>query len=176
MNPYPSIADYAVIGCTRSAALISRGGSIDWLCWPRFDSQSIFARILDHRRGGFFAIRPAGEFRSTRRYIPRTNVLETTFECKSGKAKLIDLMPVMREEDKRRFLTPFRQILRRIEGVEGEVASITTLERRQRAPCAIGEIDERLADVDAVHLDAPFGQRTTPVVGSRYIDEARRTG
>ena len=122
MADYLPIADYAIIGCTRSAALISRGGSIDWLCWPRFDSQSVFARILDHRRGGFFAIRPSGKFKSTRRYVPRTNVLETTFECDSGTAKLIDLMPVMREEDKKHLLTPFRQILRRVEGIEGEIA------------------------------------------------------
>src|SRR5438270_1344199 len=119
---YRPIADYAAVGCTRSAALISRDGSIDWLCWPRFDSPSVFARILDHDRGGYFSIQPAGEFRSTRRYLPRTNVLETTFECQSGTAKLIDLMPVLREEDKRQLLTPFRQILRRIEGVRGEVS------------------------------------------------------
>jgi len=55
---YRPIADYAVIGCTRSAALISREGSIDWLCWPRFDSPSIFARILDYQKGGYFSIRP----------------------------------------------------------------------------------------------------------------------
>src|ERR1700752_2168343 len=96
---YLPIADYAVIGCTRSAALISRDGSIDWLCWPRFDSASIFARLLDHDRGGFFAIRPATGFRSSRRYLPFTNVLETTFQCPSGTAKLTDLMPVLREED-----------------------------------------------------------------------------
>src|ERR1700719_2277247 len=118
---YRPIADYAIIGCTRSAALISRDGSIDWLCWPRFDSPSIFARILDHERGGFFAIRPEGDFRSTRRYLPRTNVLETTFECGSGSVRRLGLMAVMREEDKRHRLTPFRQILRRIEGVRGEV-------------------------------------------------------
>jgi GH15 family glucan-1,4-alpha-glucosidase len=121
VKTYPPIGDYAIIGCTRSAALISRDGSIDWLCWPRFDSPSLFARILDHNRGGFFAIRPACEFKPTRRYVPRTNVLETTFECASGTARLIDLMPVMREEDKRHLLTPFRQLLRRIEAVEGEV-------------------------------------------------------
>ena len=118
---YLPIADYAIIGCTRSAALISRAGSIDWLCWPRFDSPSIFARILDHDRGGFFSIRPAGEFRSTRRYLPRTNILETTFECDSGAVTLIDLMPVQLQQDKRKLLRPFRQILRRIEGLRGEV-------------------------------------------------------
>ena len=118
---YPPIADYAMIGCTRSAALISREGSIDWLCSPRFDSASIFARILDYQKGGHFSIRPTGDFKATRRYIENTNVLETTFEASSGTVRLIDLMPVMHEEEKRRRLTPFRQILRRIEGISGEV-------------------------------------------------------
>ncbi|MDQ6802696.1 MAG: glycoside hydrolase family 15 protein [Acidobacteriota bacterium] len=120
--PYKPIADYAIIGCTRSAALISRDGSIDWLCWPRFDSPSIFARILDHQKGGCFSISPAGEFKSQRRYLDGTNVLETTFEVDGGIVKLIDLMPVMREEDKLHRLTPFRQLLRRVECLEGEVA------------------------------------------------------
>src|SRR5256712_9640822 len=114
-SQYRPIADYAIIGCTRSAALISRAGSIDWLCWPRFDSPSVFARILDSQRGGFFAIHPGEAFNAKRRYLPSTNVLETTFECHSGVVKLVDLMPVMREEEKHRRLTPFRQILRRVE-------------------------------------------------------------
>jgi GH15 family glucan-1,4-alpha-glucosidase len=117
----PPIADYAIIGCTRSAALISRCGSIDWLAWPRFDAPSIFARLLDWQRGGFFSIAPAGTFRATRAYVDDTNVLETTFETDGGAAKLIDLMPVMTEEVKRTRLTPFRCILRRIECLRGEV-------------------------------------------------------
>ena len=120
-NRYKPIAEYAIIGCTRSAALISRHGSIDWLCWPRFDSPSIFARILDHQKGGYFSIAPSGAYKSQRRYIDDTNVLETTFDTGSGTVKLIDLMPVMREEEKRHRLTPFRQLLRRIECVAGEV-------------------------------------------------------
>ncbi len=119
---YRPIADYAIIGCTRSAALISRDGSIDWLCWPRFDSPSIFARILDDQRGGFFAIHPSGKFTAKRRYLPSANVLETTYESGSGAVRLIDLMPVMREEEKKRVLTPFRQILRRVECLSGEMA------------------------------------------------------
>ena len=121
MGEYRPIADYAIIGCTRSAALISRAGSIDWLCWPRFDSPSVFARILDYQKGGYFSIRPSVAFQATRRYLPRTNVLETTFECATGTAKLLDLMPVMREEEKKHRLTPFRQILRRIECTSGDV-------------------------------------------------------
>jgi GH15 family glucan-1,4-alpha-glucosidase len=120
-NRYKPIADYAIIGCTRSAALISRDGSIDWLCWPRFDSPSIFARFLDHEKGGYFSIAPSGAFKSLRRYIDSTNVLETTFDTESGTARLIDLMPVMLEKEKRHRLTPFRQLLRRIECVSGEV-------------------------------------------------------
>ena len=116
-----SIADYAAIGCTRSVALVSRGGSIDWLCWPRFDSPSIFGRLLDVDKGGFFAIHPAVDHQAKRRYLDGTNVIETTFTTSSGTAKLLDLMPVMSEETKRRTLTPFRQLLRRVEGVDGEV-------------------------------------------------------
>jgi GH15 family glucan-1,4-alpha-glucosidase len=116
-----AIADYAVIGDTRSIALISRRGSIDWLCWPRFDAPSIFARLLDANKGGHFAIAPSVPFTATRRYVGETNVLETTFACDGGEATLVDLMPVLTEEEKRHRLTPFRQILRRVECVRGEV-------------------------------------------------------
>src|SRR5881275_711837 len=115
------IADYAAIGCTRSVALVSRGGSIDWLCWPRFDSPSIFGRLLDAGKGGFFAIHPATEHQAKRRYLDGTNVIETTFTAGSGTARMLDLMPVMTEDEKRTTLSPFRQLLRRIEVVDGEV-------------------------------------------------------
>src|SRR3954453_9463723 len=102
-------------------ALVSRGGSIDWLCWPRFDSPSIFGRLLDVEKGGCFAIHPAIEHESRRQYLESTNVIETTFTTTSGTAKLLDLMPVMKEEEKRGTLTPFRQLLRRVEVIDGEV-------------------------------------------------------
>jgi len=121
MPPYLPIADYAAIGCTRSVALISRGGSIDWLCWPRFDSASVFGRILDAEKGGFFAIRPSVEHEAKRRYLDGTNVIETTFTAESGVARMLDLMPVFTEEEKQKNLSPFRQLLRRIEVIEGEV-------------------------------------------------------
>jgi GH15 family glucan-1,4-alpha-glucosidase len=130
MSDYPPIGDYAIVGDTRSAALISRDGSVDWLCWPRFDSASFFARLLDRERGGYFAIRPSIAFETTRRYLDDTNVLETTFTTASGVARLTDLMPVMREEEKAHRLTPFRQLLRRIEVVEGEVPLIAQFDPR----------------------------------------------
>ena len=94
-DPYPPIGDYALIGDGRSAALVSRDGSLDWLCWPRFDSPSIFAALLDTARGGRFRVRPTGTFRSERRYLPDTNVLETVFHTASGAVALRDLMPVV---------------------------------------------------------------------------------
>jgi GH15 family glucan-1,4-alpha-glucosidase len=127
---YVPIADYAVIGCTRSIALVSRGGSIDWLCWPRFDSESIFGRILDAEKGGCFSICPAIPFESKRRYLEGTNVIETIFTTASGVVRLLDLMPVMTEEEKGKRLSPFRQLLRRVEVVESDVPIIVTYEPR----------------------------------------------
>ena len=113
------ISDYAIIGDTRSIALVSRSGSIDWLCWPQFDSRSVFAKLLDANRGGYFVIQPSSPFRATRKYDG--NVLITTFTTDSGVAQLTDLMPVMHEDEKRTRLAPFRQIVRRIECIEGSV-------------------------------------------------------
>lgn len=116
-----AVGDYAVIGDCRSAALISLDGSIDWLCRPRFDSPSIFAALLDRKRGGCFAIRPTVPFSTRRRYVGDSNVLETTFFTDDGVVRLTDLMPVDSEEAKRGKLWAAHQILRRIECLKGEV-------------------------------------------------------
>src|SRR3712207_9071189 len=79
---YPPIGDYAAIGDCRSAALISRDGSLDWLCWPRFDSPSLFAALLDSDKGGRFAIRPVGSFSSERRYVGDTNIQIGRASCR----------------------------------------------------------------------------------------------
>jgi GH15 family glucan-1,4-alpha-glucosidase len=91
---YPPINSYAVIGDGRSAGLIGRDGSLDWLCLPRFDSPSLFAALLDSDVGGVFRICPTGDWQSERRYVPDTNVLETTFVTPQGTCVLRDLMPV----------------------------------------------------------------------------------
>jgi GH15 family glucan-1,4-alpha-glucosidase len=117
----PAIGDYAVIGDCRSAALVSRAGSIDWLCFPRFDSPSMFAALLDPARGGHFSIHPTQDFQTQRRYLPETNILETTFSGPTGAFVLRDFMPVASEEAKRRQLLPDRQLLRDIEGLRGDV-------------------------------------------------------
>ena len=91
------IGDYALLSDCRSAALVSRAGSVDWLCFPRFDAPAVFARILDPD-GGHFAIRPAGEFEASRGYLTQTMVLETTFRTAAGTAVLTDAMAVGRNE------------------------------------------------------------------------------
>ena len=91
------IGDYALLSDCRSAALVSRAGSVDWLCFPRFDSPAVFARTLDPG-AGHFAIRPAGEFQASRTYADQTMVLETTFVTASGTAVLTDAMAVGRNE------------------------------------------------------------------------------
>jgi GH15 family glucan-1,4-alpha-glucosidase len=118
---YPPIEGYAVIGDCRSAALISKAGSLDWLCLPRFDSPSRFGALLDREKGGHFTVRPTKPFTSERRYLQGTNVLETTFTTANGRVVLTDLMPVGSEADRRAELWPDRQVVRRVEGLEGEV-------------------------------------------------------
>ena len=80
-----AIADYALLSDCHSAALVSRDGSVDWLCFPRFDSPSVFGRILDEH-AGHWSIRPTADAEVTRRYVDDTLVLETTFRTATGTA------------------------------------------------------------------------------------------
>jgi GH15 family glucan-1,4-alpha-glucosidase len=119
--PVPGIQDYGVIGDCRAAALISKWGSIEWLCWPRFDSPSIFAAILDRERGGHWAITPTQPFRAERAYVENSNVLRTRFLCGDGEAVLTDLMPVASEEFKRRTILPDHELIRELRCIRGEI-------------------------------------------------------
>src|SRR5262250_3603149 len=87
------LEDYGLIGDCRTAALVSRDGSIDWLCWPRFDSDACFAALLGAREHGHWQVAPRESFRVTRRYRPNTLILETRFETAEGAVTLIDFMP-----------------------------------------------------------------------------------
>jgi len=94
------IADYAMLSDCRSAALVSRNGSVDWLCFPRFDGPSVFARLLDDR-AGHWSIRPAATVepsQASRRYLDGTLALETTFSMPAGTITVVDAMAVGRNE------------------------------------------------------------------------------
>src|SRR5436853_3126584 len=92
------IEDYALVGDCETAALIARDGSVDWLCWPRFDSNACFAALLGSPDNGRWLLRPANELpRISRRYRPGTLILETRFETDEGAATVIDFMPMRRE-------------------------------------------------------------------------------
>ena len=118
-DAYPPIADYAVIGDCHSAALVSREGSIEWCCLPRFDSGSAFGRLLDREHGGHCSVTPTGDgpWDQVRAYLEDTLVLETTLLGSTGEAKLIDCFLLEGNPAE----TEHRQILRVIEGVRGSV-------------------------------------------------------
>jgi len=115
---YKPISDYGVIGDMHTAALVGLDGSIDWYCAPRFDSPSVFAALLDARKGGRFQLSPAEGFTTTQTYEGDTNVLSTIFESKQGKIKLTDFMPCFMEEGG---LKGFQEIHRIVDCVEGEL-------------------------------------------------------
>ena len=88
------IEDYGMIGDGQTAALVGRDGSIDWLCWPRFDSDACFAALLGTQEHGFWRIAPVSARSTKRRYQPDTLVIETEFEDSEGRALVIDFMPI----------------------------------------------------------------------------------
>jgi GH15 family glucan-1,4-alpha-glucosidase len=124
---FKPIADYGLLADCNSSALVDRDGSIDWLCLPRYDSDALFARILDPD-AGHWSIRPAGEFRAERRYLPGTLVIETTFTTDSGSVRLVDAMaaaPGQRGHDLG-YDAP-HEVLRSVEGVSGSVDMVVEL-------------------------------------------------
>ncbi|MFC0410063.1 glycoside hydrolase family 15 protein [Roseomonas elaeocarpi] len=118
------IEDYAMIGDGQTAALVARDGAVDWLCWPRFDSDACFAALLGEERHGYWRIAPedgeGGEPAVSRRYRPDTLVLETGFRTRAGAVRVIDFMPVRPDGE--------ASLLRLVEGLEGEVAMRCTLQ------------------------------------------------
>jgi GH15 family glucan-1,4-alpha-glucosidase len=119
------IRDYALIGDGRTAALVARDGSIDWLCIPDLDSPSVFARMIDPERGGRFALELSCDCAASRRYVPNTNVLETTFETRGGVLRVTDALTLPGCK-----LAPGRELARRLECVSGSVDLRWTLEPR----------------------------------------------
>jgi GH15 family glucan-1,4-alpha-glucosidase len=114
---YPPISDYGFIADCHSAALVSRHGSIDWCCMPRIDSRSCFGRLLGWEHGGYCQIVPTASYDTSRRYLGDSLILETIFATDAGRARLLDCFTMRKGGEHH----PHRQILRILEGMEGDL-------------------------------------------------------
>ncbi|HHX89409.1 MAG TPA: glycoside hydrolase family 15 protein [Paracoccus sp.] len=151
-----AISDYALIGDCETAALVGRNGSIDWLCWPRFDSGACFAALLGRPEHGRWQIAPDGAITSThRRYLDDTLILETTFETEGGAVSVTDFMPIRRKGRK-------SVLVRIVTGLRGQVGMGMDLAFRfdygRIVPWVSKAGDGRwraIAGPHAVYLDSP---------------------
>ena len=142
------IADYGVIGDLHTAALVGRNGSIDWCCVPRFDSPSVFAALLDPERGGRWQIAPVGRWESEQRYLPATNILETSFHAEAGGVvQVTDFMPVGPAREGR------SEIHRRVHCPRGAVEMAVTFEPRFNYARAAPQLSRRKSGVIATDED-----------------------
>lgn len=115
------IQDYALIGDCETAALVSKAGSVDWLCWPDFSSPACFAALLGTPANGRWRLAPTQRFCSQRRYRNHTLILETTFSTRTGKVKVTDFMPIRGKHS---------DVIRLVQGVEGRVSMTMELALR----------------------------------------------
>ncbi|WP_163717141.1 glycoside hydrolase family 15 protein [Mangrovibacterium lignilyticum] len=111
--------DYGIVGNCRSAALISKTGSVEWLCLPQFNSSSVFASILDKQKGGIFSVTPKYLENTTQHYVERTNILVTRFHCLDGVFEIHDFMPRYRIDNNDAYYTP-PDLVRYIKHIVGD--------------------------------------------------------
>jgi GH15 family glucan-1,4-alpha-glucosidase len=124
---YPPIAAHGLIGDLQTAALVATDGTVDWLCLPRFDSPSVFASLLDVRKGGKFALAPVGtQYVTTQMYLPSTAVLVTRFLSEGGVAEVADFMPISNPT----VATERHRLVRQVTGIRGSVKLKVRVEPR----------------------------------------------
>jgi GH15 family glucan-1,4-alpha-glucosidase len=159
--------DYGIIGNCRSAALVSKTGSVEWLCLPHFASPSTFAKILDEEKGGFFSVRPTEEYETEQFYIPRTNILVTKFTCASGVFELHDFMPRYRNEDGVYYTPP--DIVRYIKHISGSVNVVINFEPKLEyaLPSTTTDVEEEYikayttdCEYDSIYLYSSFNKKS----------------
>ena len=126
---FKPIRGYGIIGDSHSAALVGLDGSIDWACFPRFDSPSVFAALLDDKKGGLFQVSPAGPSQSKQKYLADTNILSTTFETEGGVVEVVDFMPIT-EDGRPGPLNCPHEIHRVVVGERGSVPMVCRFEPR----------------------------------------------
>ena len=124
---YKQLEHYGIIGNSETCALIAIDGSIDWMCLPHLESQSVFASLLDKSRGGFFVIQPRVSFTGHQKYLGNTNVLQTIFDCDSGKAVITDFMPPFK---KRTTWHKSHILFRKVECTKGNVSFLADFRPR----------------------------------------------
>ncbi|HEX6246626.1 MAG TPA: trehalase-like domain-containing protein, partial [Nocardioidaceae bacterium] len=148
----PLIESYALVGNTRTAALIGRDGSVDWLCLPRFDAGACFAGLLGGPEHGRWLLAPAEPSTVVRRYVQDTMVLETEFETATGRVVVVDFMPLGGEGD---------DLVRIVRGVAGRVDMRMELVLRFEYGSIVPWVEREgtrvhaIAGPDAVCLDTP---------------------
>jgi GH15 family glucan-1,4-alpha-glucosidase len=128
MHAQPPISDYALIGDCETGALVGLDGSIDWLCWPRFDSAACFAALLGGPEHGNWQLAPEDAVTAVRhRYVPGTLILETLFRTRQGSVTITDFMPLRGEASE---ASEASDIVRIVSGDSGEVDMKMTLALR----------------------------------------------
>jgi GH15 family glucan-1,4-alpha-glucosidase len=168
-----SVGEYGLLADCNAAALVGQDGSIDWLCLPRFDSPSMFARILDPD-AGHWSLRPLGRWRSRRRYIPGSLVLETTFEASQGRARVIDALAFERGQRGHQLgLSAPHEVLRLVEGVSGRVT--LELEFVPRPEYGLGRPLLRAADGGAMTVGGPDRLALSGALGPVVDDDMVRS-
>src|SRR6476620_1403356 len=115
---YLPIENYGIIGDCHTVALVGLNGSIDWLCFPKFDAPSVFGALLDDQKGGYFQVAPSQEGLTAKQmYLPDTNILITRFFSPDGLAEITDFMPV--EDDTHH--TWNHRVVRRVKMIKGSL-------------------------------------------------------